>query len=89
MSPGLTYSDFTLEYANARSGKMRAVSSQFGIGWYVFVAEVVVTREEAGCLAHILVGVDALSITDFGWSRKTAERFIRTLVSATASGLNG
>ena len=58
------------------------------MGWYVFVAEVTVTREPDGRLAHVLVGVDAISLTDFGWSRQTAGRIIRTLVSATPSGPN-
>lgn len=82
ISPGLSYSNFTIEYANARSGKMRAVSSQFGIaGMYVFVAEVTVTREEEGCLVHILVGVDAISLWDFGWSRRTKERFVERMTA--------
>jgi hypothetical protein len=78
ISPGLTYPYFMIEYANAKAGKMRAVS---GVAWYVFVAEVTVTREEEGCLVHILVGVDAISIWDFGWSRRTLERFVERMTA--------
>ena len=81
ISPGLTYPKFTLEYANSRSGQMRAVSSQFGVGWYVFVAEVTVTREEDGYLVHILVGVDAISLRDFGWSRRVLKRFVERMTA--------
>jgi hypothetical protein len=81
ISPGATYPEFTLEYANSRSGKMRAVSSQFGNGWYVFVSEVAVAQVEDGCLVHILVGVDAVSLWDFGWSRRVLKRFVERMTA--------
>jgi hypothetical protein len=81
ISPGLGYPKFTLEYANSRSGKMRAVSSQYRVGWYVFVAEVIVTSEQVGCLVHILVGVDAISLWDFGRSRRVLKRFVERMTA--------
>lgn len=81
ISPGPTYDNFTLEYANAKSGKIRAVSSQFSNSWYVFVAEIAVTAEDEGCLVHALMGVDGISLTDFGWTRKAIVQFIGQLAT--------
>jgi hypothetical protein len=78
ISPGLGYPKFTLEYANSTSRKMRAVSSQ---SWYVFVAEVTVTGEQDSCLVYILVGVDAISLWDFGWSRRIVKRFVERMAA--------
>jgi hypothetical protein len=53
------------------------------MGTYVFVAEVTVSAEDDSCLVHILMGVDAISLTDFGWTRKAIERFIGQLAEHT------
>jgi hypothetical protein len=41
---GMLYPEFALEYANPRSGRMRAVSSMSSA--YIFVAEIAIMREE-------------------------------------------